>query len=136
MTLESGDLVIIAVRAEIVFPAVLTYIGADLADAGKAVSAEISAALKDAAGDGASSRTLVVKIDAPDGQVLSSGLLAVARFKVPATGDAASRDHEFTLTRSASATIRGGKTADLAGTGGTITILEGLAPTACFFFMH
>jgi hypothetical protein len=116
------------VETEITFPAALSFVDAELGEAGQAVSAEIKT--QPAAGK------VVVRIQAPQGKVLPTGIVGLARFKVDEKVDT-SGSTELKLDHQPSVIDRDGRKQRAEGSAGSVTVLT-KPPQAivCFFYMH
>jgi hypothetical protein len=135
ITLDSAGESVAAVEAEVIFPAALSFVEGELAEPARPLNVKLEAAPVEtpAAGE---SRTLNVKIVAPDGAALPSGPLAVLRFRAPEKIEGDRVDYK--LSHRSAITV-GGRRQVLPPSegGGVVTVLQ-KAPEviACFFYMH
>jgi len=137
VTLDANGEQIRTTENEITFPLSLTFVEAEVGEAGQSVSAKVNAEVVTPS-DESEDQKLIVKVQAPTGKWLPSGVIAVVKFQISetATDEEAYLDLELANKASVSVGSEGPKE-PVEGRAGTLTVMKEAPPiAACLFYMH
>ncbi len=136
LTLDANGEQIRSTENEITFPASLSFVEVEVGEAGQSVSAKVEAQEVTPSNE-SEEKKLIIKVEAPNGQWLPSGVIAVANFQI---SDQITEEPfiELRLANSAFVSVgREGQREPAAGRAGTLTVMKEAPPiAACFFYMH